>query len=251
MNKLTPLFFMLTISVLTGCALTHVDATDEDTSAVEFSERLVKGMVNKLDKLVTPLGARKSETEYYRSYHNSFFPISGGEQGVLASLSSYCVKAGGSFRQGACENSTSELLFYAKVEYTGTYSGNRETTMTVIEPINRNNVEFVEKARELGYETAEEQFVKRQRAGENAKLQYEATQRIKNQEAQRILESGRGSKICKVEGNYVYVGFVNDISGDNIQIAVQNIHLKGAPNIRPGGFKPHVTWGAPKDWYIC
>src|SRR5690606_26519634 len=96
--------------------------------------------------------------------------------GVLASLSSYCAIAGGSFRQGACENTHGELYFYAKVKYTGTYAGNRQITMTVIEPTNGSTVGFMAKARELGYETAEEQFVRRQKAGREAQLQYEKAQ---------------------------------------------------------------------------
>src|SRR5690606_3538951 len=132
--------------------------------------------------------------------------------------------------------------------YTGTYAGNRQITMTVIEPTNGSTVGFMAKARELGYETAEEQFVRRQKAGreaqlqyEKAQLQYESEQRLKDQEAERILKAGRGSKVCKSEGRFMHIGFVNDFAGKNIQIQVQHVHFKGAPTRRPGGFTPHIT----------
>jgi len=251
MAKLNFLWVVPALVLTAGCAVSQVEATDEDKSAIEFSERLVKGMVNKLDKLVTPLGAKKTVTENYRSYHNSFFPIAGGEQGVLASLSSYCFKAGGSFRQGACENDQGDLLFYAKVEYTGTYAGNRETTMTVIEPVQSNTPGFMAKARELGYRTAEEEYARRQKQGQEALARYEEELRQKDQNAQAILDSGRGTRICRVDGPYVYIGYVDDISGNNIKILVQNMYLESAPNIRPGGFKSHVVWGAARDWAPC
>lgn len=74
MREFKIVFVFVCFLSLLGCAVSKVDATKMDVSAIQFSERLVKEMSNKLDKLVTPLRAQKLETQQYKVYHNNFFP---------------------------------------------------------------------------------------------------------------------------------------------------------------------------------
>jgi len=59
MKRLKLSLVVISALILHGCASLKVDATGNDTNAMEFSERLVKGMSSKLDKLIVPLGAKK------------------------------------------------------------------------------------------------------------------------------------------------------------------------------------------------
>ena len=42
---------LLSTFLVNGCAVPNIKATSEDANAIQFSERLVKEMVNKLDKI--------------------------------------------------------------------------------------------------------------------------------------------------------------------------------------------------------
>jgi len=251
MREFRIVFVFVCFLGLLGCAVSKVDATKMDVSAIQFSERLVKEMSNKLDKLVTPLRAQKLETQQYKVYHNKFFPIAGGEKGVRESLASYCTMVGGRFNDGACEDAQENLIFYARVKFTGNYGGYKEITLTVIEPANFSDQEFLSKAQELGYERAWVKQARQQYAAQVAREEYEREMVEKEREAKMITAMGRGTKVCKQNRNYNYVGFVEDVTEQNIKIFVQTIHMIGSPGLQPGGFKPYITWEPARDWYRC
>jgi len=133
----------------------------------------------------------------------------------------------------------------------GTYAGNIEVALTVIEPTIINNDEFIAKARELGYVSKQEKLAEALRLQEEERIKFEHYQTRMRENAKRIVESGRGTQVCSTKGRFFYIGIVTNIAGEKVQIVVQDMFLKGSSTIRPSGFQPHFTWDDPKNWHIC
>jgi pyridoxine 5'-phosphate synthase PdxJ len=63
-----------------------------------------------------------------------------------------------------------------------------------------------------------------------------------------------GAKICRTEiDSYSirYIGFIERVSGDKIQIRVSGAHLLHSPSLRPSGFQPTIIWDYPENWEPC
>ncbi|MNK67312.1 hypothetical protein D3C87_866450 [compost metagenome] len=61
-----------------------------------------------------------------------------------------------------------------------------------------------------------------------------------------------GAKVCQKLGRgMIYVGYVEKIVGEKVQIRISDAHLNGDPTIRPGGFKPSIIWDSPMNWDLC
>lgn len=60
-----------------------------------------------------------------------------------------------------------------------------------------------------------------------------------------------GARICQNRGGYVYIGFVESIAKNKIQIRVSEAMMENHPNIHPGGFKPEIIWDQPIKWDLC
>lgn len=97
-------------------------------------------------------------------------------------------------------------------------------------------------------------YEKREKEKEQAlaleKIRQERNER-KIQERNYILASGAGTKVCRVERNIVFVGFVERVENGKIKISIVNAHLQGSPNISPQGFKQTITWDQPENWSRC
>lgn len=64
-----------------------------------------------------------------------------------------------------------------------------------------------------------------------------------------------GTRICKEvptrRGTLIYIGFVEGLAPEKIQIRVSNAIFKNAPSMSPGGFREHIIWDHPDPWSIC
>lgn len=61
-----------------------------------------------------------------------------------------------------------------------------------------------------------------------------------------------GARICREHGaGIVYVGYVEAMTDDKVQIRVADAMLKGSPGVRPGGFAPSIIWDSPLEWDLC
>jgi len=67
-----------------------------------------------------------------------------------------------------------------------------------------------------------------------------------------------GAEICQtvmtrgyVAENVVYVGYVERITDDKVQIRISRAHLESRPNVIPGGFSPSIIWDDPMNWDLC
>jgi len=93
-----------------------------------------------------------------------------------------------------------------------------------------------------------------------------AIQREQERAAQRHRLRIVGTKICKSidnqnisniiissrdMGNIIYVGYVERVEKENIQIRIVNRYMEKLPNFSFGNFQPSIIWDDPKNWDIC
>lgn len=60
-----------------------------------------------------------------------------------------------------------------------------------------------------------------------------------------------GARICQDRNEFIFVGFVERIAEEKIQIRVARAQLASSPGFGPGGFSPHIIWDYPYNWYLC
>ena len=86
------------------------------------------------------------------------------------------------------------------------------------------------------------------------------TERLENKRVHDVPKMRQiGTRLCRdhsdkqLESTIRFVGFTEGVSPDNgkIQIRVVEAQVINAPNLRPGGFQPHITWDDPMNWELC
>jgi hypothetical protein len=61
-----------------------------------------------------------------------------------------------------------------------------------------------------------------------------------------------GARICQERNQgIIYIGYVEAIAEEKVQIRVADAQLKGNPAMRPGGFSPTIIWESPMQWDLC
>lgn len=70
---------------------------------------------------------------------------------------------------------------------------------------------------------------------------------------ERPIKSQIGTRICRMDRDIQYIGFVEQVSPDNgkIQIRIADAHYVAHSSVRPGGFAPSVIWANPDAWDLC
>lgn len=80
-----------------------------------------------------------------------------------------------------------------------------------------------------------------------------AHERVLHEQALLPKKREIGAKLCRITGEYRYIGFTEALSPDNdkVQIRVARAELASSPNVQPGGFEPHLIWDDPNRWSLC
>lgn len=61
-----------------------------------------------------------------------------------------------------------------------------------------------------------------------------------------------GARICQSRGDgFVYVGYVEGLADEKVQIRVAEAHVSWNPNMHPGNFSPSIIWDSPMQWNLC
>ena len=61
-----------------------------------------------------------------------------------------------------------------------------------------------------------------------------------------------GARVCQNQSNgFVYVGYVEAVTDDKVQIRIADAQLAGSSGVRPGGFSPSIVWDSPMRWDLC
>lgn len=109
----------------------------------------------------------------------------------------------------------------------------------------------------------EQRLAKEQREREDQKRREESMQnaerwRLASERATRALNERKrviGTRICKDApsqyGTIIYVGYVEGLAPEKVQIRVTNAVYKNAPSLSPGGFRENILWDHPSTWNIC
>lgn len=90
------------------------------------------------------------------------------------------------------------------------------------------------------------------------RMKSEERLRIASERATQALNARKrvvGTRICKEQpsqfGTLIYVGYVEGLGPEKVQIRVSNAVYKGAPSLSPGGFRESILWDYPNSWNIC
>lgn len=60
-----------------------------------------------------------------------------------------------------------------------------------------------------------------------------------------------GTKICKQQGQFLYVGYVESFTDEKLQIRVADALIAANHNYRDSGFTPSIVWDSPMNWDLC
>ena len=104
---------------------------------------------------------------------------------------------------------------------------------------------------ELAYRTPSQEKRRLKVANREALKKAEAELLEKDLNASAILASGVGSKICRMQADITYVGFVEAVENGRVKILLSDAFYKTSRNIRPSGFEQKMIWDVPKNWILC
>ena len=60
-----------------------------------------------------------------------------------------------------------------------------------------------------------------------------------------------GTKVCKAQGQFLYIGFVERVADDKIQIRIADAVVEQNHNVKIGGFAQSIVWDNPLSWDLC
>ncbi len=82
---------------------------------------------------------------------------------------------------------------------------------------------------------------------------HEATRRVQEEAASAPLKRRIGAKLCKVEGQHLFVGFTESVSPDMDRIQVRVVSAYGGLSMRQrdASFREQVLWDNPIHWSLC
>ena len=171
-----------------------------------------------------------------------------------------CSTRGGVFIGDFCIKSVEndEVLFMAKIRVLKTCDFGTE--VQVIEPTGSiKAIAYVEKLRSLGYKTIEDREklkldrVKQKGVADAVLLQRQRDNEFEFNRRTALLPQMRkiGAKVCKNQDGNTYVGYVENISDEKLQIRVNNAYVTRVPAYSPANFKPEIIWDYPMMWDLC
>jgi len=260
------LFVLFTTISLSGClSATNVKPTEDHKDIVDFSISVVKDMSHKLGKLVAPLSNKLENHDTYVIFHATVFPVNGGISGILTSYNDFCNYSGGFYQHNACklEQKTDKVLFWAKVTRLPKLDGRSSTPKVGIEVIHPTksikNKKYLSALIDHGYEMSEKRSLRKineQMLNEKQVRAHKLKMQISKELKQQMpLVRKIGSRICQIRTHRMrdvkYIGYVEQVTNDKIQIRISRAHFVSIPNMRPGGFEPSIIWDSPWNWVVC
>ena len=60
-----------------------------------------------------------------------------------------------------------------------------------------------------------------------------------------------GAKICQLKGQLLYIGFVESLTDDKIQIRTVDAVVNENHNAHLTSFRPSIIWDSPLNWDLC
>jgi hypothetical protein len=172
-----------------------------------------------------------------------------------------CRSKGGAYAEHACRASGEAdiVLFYARLRSTASNSCSPfpQVTVTVIEPTKgTTDPTYMARLSEEGYATAARRQEMQRNAQLDAQQQAELARHeaaLRNQELAAELPRMRriGARVCRAQPETTFVGFVESMTDEKLQIRVVDAFVTRTPRIRYSDFRPHITWDYPANWRLC
>ncbi|MFE8069422.1 hypothetical protein QQM79_00015 [Marinobacteraceae bacterium S3BR75-40.1] len=267
--------FVLLMSVLaSGCVNLIAQKPDENysTSIVDtldqYSEATEAGLIDPY-RLYDPTGKSPGVVDggKYRGFMRWWCLDSSSSKSELKNLiSDHCSKMNGVYSNNWCYGKKSELPLY-KVAVGG--------ASLLVE---RSNVPFCSTSEdvgvlayekrpntpkedwrnialsELGYISPTENKERLRVEREKRARALERKRKKQLEQAQLVLASKRGTRICKDfdGGSQFYVGYIEDRTDEKVKINVTQAVLRNSTRfITNSGFQPTIVWEYPVNWYVC
>lgn len=219
-------------------------------------------------KLFDPSGKNPGVVDgnEYRMFRRWWCLDSSSTKGELESLiSGHCSANGGVFKNGWCSDKKSESPIYkvsvgkagmvGKKSSTAFCSTGEDIGVLAYEKnSNISNQSWLDiSTAQLGFESPSEftQRLKKERE-EKWRTSQEKLKK-KTEQANLVLASKRGTRICKDfdRGDHVYVGYIEDKTDEKIKINVAQAVYKRNARFSVNGFQPTLIWDYPNNWYVC
>jgi hypothetical protein len=228
--------------------LADTAADDRRGGVLAFVEQLRVSTVARVDDRLYWWPVEETVTPSHVEWRAIWCPRGEGSAGsleVALAVGRYCRDQGGDLGLNiGClrpRADTEDLLFIARMYGAGPrYRCPGKISpidVWILEPVpgKERSPGFLAAAARLGFELPE---VQRRRMAAGAGASY-------GRESLTV----RGTKICRAERGFVYVGFVDDVNPVNGKIRIQ---VSGTTTgVAPGGFAPGPIWDAPENWQVC
>jgi hypothetical protein len=255
-----------------GCATTtNVKLPDpaQQSSVIEYVRELRLATATLGDAaLVRVLPASASDYPEYRLWWNTWCPrheeLHNGPQ-LMERIRGFCRVHGGVFREPFCADpgDPSSVLFFARFDSKAATCGGAATPVGVQlaepKPGAEKGAAYIQILHNVGWlsplerHAADEIQAKKEAAADAAAS---AAARADDERVVRELPllKTRGTRICRQEGEWIFVAFVEDATDRKVQIRIADAQYARDPSsrIRPGGFTPgQIQWDFPERWRVC
>ncbi|WP_299874502.1 hypothetical protein [uncultured Cocleimonas sp.] len=262
--KFMTLTLMSVLVTLSGCSTSEIQLKKNE-DAINFSKRVIKGNSSALGKLVASAMTKTTQKSSYTYFTGETIPLNNDINGIRTQFATHCSSVGGKFEGGACKKigSNDTVLYFVNLKHTGkiynttTYGAVKHVGISTISPKKGLNDPAYRKAiRDLGYISPTHEKLINRLDQQLANKKSEMRQRVLNEKLDRHnrelpYKKKIGAKICTVRDNINYIGYVERIAEEKVQIRISHAHVVNYPSMSPGGFKPSIIWANVSIWNLC
>lgn len=257
--KLSRAWAMLAAAmVLAGCASSSRRQAEPENSAIRFTRALEKstsppGLTRVLAGATSSMVASQSGSGY-RMLVDDWCPTDDSGSGpelVNRKYQAFCRQQYGHYDDGACHDpmNSDKVIFFVKIEATPNCHTVQGARVTVIEPTSGLlDPSYLNVLRAHGVKTSTDLALDRVEADErDARRRAEQEQRLRDVPLIRKI----GTRVCQNTGQFIYVGFVEGMTDDKVQIRISEALLSTNTFVSVPDFHERIIWDAPVNWSLC
>jgi hypothetical protein len=240
-----------------------VAANAAPVSPLEFTWKLQRATLSRLDRVALGSNTKKTEGADFRAATTWWCPHANGAKSlddVVEAYDAYCRSRGGILENAGrdapgnhyCRKSESSdtVLFVVRANEAYKCKTLQTVSVTVVEPKESASAPgYVNAISALGYQSrAQRQAQEERRFNEASKRALTTVDRL---EHERPAKRQIGTQVCRVEGGIRYAGWVERVEGDRVQVRVGSAVLVNSPSLSPPGWEPQLIWASIDTWTLC
>jgi hypothetical protein len=245
-----------------GCATAPEEISAED-SAIALGKSLVMQSVPIGGLAVQALvSAGDGEDRGSYRYKSQLFCQTNSQAvaNIRQKFAILCGRKGAEFDGQFCvrPDGADRVLFSAQLESQGTGSCYRLYVSEAVTVGSPDYLQFL--VSKAGYQTAEAKAGKtaaQQAAANDARARIQAETRAQQAREQARLQAElpmmkkRGTKVCRIDGQQTFVGFVEDFTDEKLKVLVTQGFMTNTPNIGLRVEPGTLTWDPFIAWRLC